>query len=265
MSNKYFAIVWIILNLFLGLQQARAQNGINDISQIKYFYDNLRFEEAIEFGQEYLNESTELGPKQLAYIHQYLAFSFFNIGQADSARVHFLSLLSINPDIKLDPLATSPKILDFFNQTKKDFREINDQKKFFSYPEYIFLEDKRPSAAWRSALLPGWGQFYKGQPTRGYIYAGAFISSAVILGISVINENKYQDRYLNSGDPEEIKNNYDKYNSWSKIRRISTISTVGIWLLSFADALWSDYPKIDLNITGILNSNVSLLSFRYFF
>jgi hypothetical protein len=265
MSNKYLIIVLVFLSLFLYNQQAQAQNDLNEISQIKYLYDDLRFEEAIQFGRKYLKESNDLGSKQLTYIHQYLAFSFFNIGETDSARVHFLSLLSVTPEKELNPLETSPKIIDFFNQTKSDFQEINDQKKFISYPEYIFLEDKRPGAAWRSAILPGWGQFYKGQSTRGYILGGAFITSAVILGVSIVNENKYRDSYLAGTDPQDISDYYDKYNNWSKVRQISTYTTIGIWILSFADALWSDYPKIDLNLTSGINPDMSLLSFRYYF
>ena len=127
------------------------------------------------------------------------------------------------------------------------------------------MEDKRPSAAWRSAILPGWGQYYKGQPTRAYILGGAFLTSAVILGVSIVNENKYKDSYLNSTDPGEITSNYNTYNNWSKVRQISTYTTIGIWLLSFADALWSDYPKTNLNISGSVNSDLAVLSLRYYF
>jgi len=264
MLNKYFTFVLLNLSLILCGQQALAQKDVNEISQIKYLYDGLRFEESIQFGWDYLKESDKLSTKQLSYIHQYLAFSFFNIGQTDSARVHFLSLLSINTDIKLNPLETSPKIIDFFDQIKNDFTEINTQKMFISYPEYIFVEDKRPDAAWRSAILPGWGQFYKEQPTRGYIFGGAFLTSAAILGVSIVNENKYKDSYLNSTDLDEISNTYDKYNNWSKIRQVSTYSTIGIWLLSFADALWSDYPKIGLNYsTGDYNSGLLSVKFSF--
>ena len=53
----------------------------------------------------------------------------------------------------------------------------------------------------------------------------------------------------------DILNKYDTYNNWSKVRQISTITTVGIWLLSFADAIWSDYPRIELgNSKGEINS-----------
>jgi hypothetical protein len=229
------------------LGNAYAQSSTRDITQIKFLYNELRFEEAIHYGQQSLRKDDGLSPQHLEYIHRYMAYSFYNIGLLDSSRVYFLSLLSINPGIELDPVDTSPKIIDFFNQIKINFQEINANTTIISYPKYVFIEDRRPAAAWRSALLPGWGQYYKGQPTRAYIFGGAFLTSAVVLGVSLVNESKYKDQYLNSTDPEDINNYYDSYNNWSKIRQMSTYTIIGIWLLSFADAIWSDFPRIELN------------------
>lgn len=251
MLNKSVIIPIIVFTgLILVSQNSKAQENVSDISEIKYLYDGFRFEETILYGQNILKDPSLLTPKQLGYIHQYLAFAYFTIGKSDSARLHFLSLLSISPQTELDPLETSPKIIDFFNQAKSDFEEINDQKRYIAYPEYVFIEDKRPAAAWRSAVLPGWGQYYKGQSTRAYILGGAFLTSAVVLGVSIVNENKYRDSYLSSSDPDDISRFYDKYNNWSKVRQIFTYSTIGIWLLSFADAIWSDYPKVELHISS---------------
>ncbi len=92
-----------------------AQPDNYDLLQVKYLYDDLRFEEAIEAGQEILNRGNLLEEKeQLAFLHQYLAFSFYQIGQSDSSRSHFISLIIIEPKKELDPLHTSPKIIDFF-------------------------------------------------------------------------------------------------------------------------------------------------------
>jgi hypothetical protein len=266
MLNKLLILFIIFFTgLISTIEDANAQDGVKDISEIKYLYDGFRFEEAIILGESHLKNPDQLSQKKLGYIHQYLAFAYFTIGESDSARLHFLSLLSISPSIELDPLETSPKIIDFFQQTKNDFEKMNDQKLVLSYPQYIFIEDKRPGAAWRSAILPGWGQFYKDQPTRGYIFGGAFFTSLTILGISAIYEKKYKDDYLNSTDPQEIQSKYDQYNKWSKVRQVATYSTIGIWLLSFADALWSDYPKMEISISSKLNLDPSGFTIVYRF
>jgi hypothetical protein len=263
--KNYIILTAFCLNILGYIGNALTQDTTPDISQIKFLYDELRFEEAIKFGHYVLKEEDISSPQHLGYIHQYMAYSFFNLGNSDSTRVHFLSLLSVNPDIELNPVDTSPKIIDFFNQTKTNFQQINDNPNIISYPSYVFIEDKRPDAAWRSAILPGWGQYYKGQNTRAYIFGGAFLTSAVILGVSIVNENKYKDKYLNSFEPEEIQNNYDSYNNWSKMRQVSTYTTIGIWLISFADAIWSDYPKMELDVSSGTGTESSLISFVYHF
>ncbi len=152
----------------------------------------------------------------------------------------------------------------FFNQIKSDFESVNSEDIYIPYTRYIFIEDKRPSAAWRSAILPGWGQYYKGQHTRAYIFGSAFLASTLFLGVAIINENNYKDSYLSSSDPDEISGYYDKYNNWSKVRKISTVTTIGIWVLSFADALWSDYPKIEFNLSRS-GYNSATLSYSFAF
>jgi hypothetical protein len=234
-----------------------------DLTQLKYLYTEMRLEEAVAYGQILLGSSDYQVPAQLEYIHQYMAFSFFTLGQPDSARKHFLSLLTISPDKEFTLLETSPKIIDFFNRTKNDYQEINSKNQFISYPEYIFIQDRRPDAAWRSAILPGWGQHYKHQKSRAYVLGGGFIISGIVFGISAINEQKYKDAYLNSIAPEEISANYDRYNNWSKARRASLYTLAGIWLVSLADAIWSDYPKLEL--TYVSADNLSLLSINYSF
>jgi hypothetical protein len=264
MLNKFFILSALLAGLFLCTEQSHAQSSTVDISQIKYLYEELRFEESIQLGQNILKKEETLSAQQLEYIHQYVAFSFYNVGNTDSARVHFLSLLTINPDKELNTLDTSPKIIEFFNQIKANLEEIHTTSNIVAYSKYIFIEDKRPDAAWRSAILPGWGQYYKGQHSRAYILGGTFLTSAIILGVSIINENKYKDAYLSSTNPAEISNNYDKYNNWSKARQISTYTTVGLWLLSFADALWSDYSRIEVEISDHQLSSVAI-SFKFNF
>ena len=97
----------------------------------------------------------------------------------------------------------------------------------------------------------------------GYL-GGAFLTSVVIFGVSLVTENRFKNSYHNITDPDDISSNYDKYNNWSKIRQLSTYTTIGIWLLSFADALWSDYPKIELNYLTT-DHNTDLLSVKFSF
>lgn len=59
------------------------------------------------------------------------------------------------------------KIVDFNEYVKEVVKEEKIRQQ----------DDLRRSALWRSALLPGWGQWYAGQTTRGGIYGGMFLTS----------------------------------------------------------------------------------------
>jgi hypothetical protein len=259
-------LLFIILIILSGTcYLSNAQDMRSDILQIKYLYDDLRFVQAVNAGRELLQEKDRVrDPGQLIFIHQYMGFSFFQLNQMDSARVYFLGLLSIDPKKELDLLTASPKIVNFFNQLKTDYKNLGNDIVYIPYPQYIFIEDKRPGAAWRSAILPGWGQYYKGQTSRAYTFGGFFSVSALTLISSALLENSYHHKYLESTNPAEIEKNYTTYNTWSQVRQISTYTTIGIWLLAFADAIWTETARIELS-TPLSGNSIISVSFAYVF
>jgi hypothetical protein len=183
-----------------------------------------------------------------------MALSFYNIGKLDSARSHFLTLLSIQPDFELDPINVSPKIISFFEQIKKEVKSSQTENAI-EYTKYVFLEDPRPAATFRSALIPGWGQMYKSQKKRGYIIGGAFIASLIATGASIYFEKDAHNKYLDSTTPNSIEENYNLYNGWFKKRKLFTITTISIWVVAVLDALWAPYPQATLSVD---KHNVSL-------
>lgn len=235
--KKNLIIIRLTTVLLLFATVISSQTTSVKISQMRFYYDDVRYEDAISTGQEILEKSAEFSIDQLAFVHQYLGLAFFNIGQQDSARSHFLSWLSIDPQASLDPVTTSPKIVAFLEETRsKQLMPVPKSEVSFSH--YLIRQDPRPSATWRSMLLPGWGQSYKGQKTRAMIIGGAFISAAGAAGVAWWQESRSHDRYLDSMTPEDIASNYDTYNSWYKTRRNLTIVAISAWAIAAADALW---------------------------
>lgn len=222
----------------------QAQSSIADILQVKFYYDAVEFEKAISTGREILTSGQSFTADELSFLHRYLALSYYNIGQVDSARIHFLSLLSLDAGYELDPVTVSPKIIDFFNDIKKDYQALAGSGP--AYTRYVFVQDPRPGAAWRSMLLPGWGQFYKHQKTKGYILGGTFWGSLLAAGLSLVMENNARDDYLGSVAPEEIERTYSDYNQWHKTRQAFTIASAALWALAVGDALWSPYSRPSL-------------------
>ena len=220
-----------------------AQPANSDILQVKFYYDSFEFDKAISAGNNILQSQRRLAPEELAFLHQYLALSFYNTGQPDSARVHFLNLLSVNPGLELDPVTISPKIIEFFNEIKKDYQALSGSSPSLAHTKYVFVEDLRPAAAWRSALLPGWGQFYKGQKAKGYVLGGAFWGSLLATGVAWVNEDRAHQDYLDSQTPADIENNYADYNKWYKTRRSLALASAVLWAVALGDAIWSSYPQ----------------------
>lgn len=116
---------------------------------------------------------------------------------------------------------------------------------FFKTPElfcqYLDLSHKTPSnAAIRSAVVPGWGQYFNGDKTRAGIVAGA---EAALIVSSVIMYSKadstYSD-YERKGVPDDPL--YDEYKSQKKTADILLGLAIAGWVYNIVDAyLFSPY------------------------
>jgi tetratricopeptide (TPR) repeat protein len=239
---------------FFCQQPFYAQLSTYNAVQVKVLYEALEFDKAIQSGQNLLKSNHQFNRDELSTIHQFMALSFYNMGKIDSARVHFLSLLSIQPDFELDPVSVSPKIISFFEQLKNGSQSATTEPAI-GYTKYVFLEDLRPKATLRSALLPGWGQIYKYQKKKGYFIGGAFIASLGATGVSLYFEKDNHNKYLDSTTPAAIKKNYNTYNNWFKRRKLFTIATVSIWAIGILDALWA--PYLDTKVS-VRNEDITL-------
>lgn len=217
-----------------------------DILRVKILYNDAAFSEAIGLARQLLHAERAHLPEELIFLHQYAALSFYNTGDLDSARVHFLSLLSIDPETRLDPVEVSPKIIEFFEAIKGERPEPVPSATGPGYTRYILLDDLRVGAGWRSAFLPGWGQFYKGQKTRGSVLGGAFWGSLIGAGVSYLKEKTAKDDYRDATAPAAISEAYDRYNRWYKTRRTLSAVTVALWAITVADAGLSPYPRTSL-------------------
>lgn len=256
MLNKYrFLLISILLVLQTNLIAGSAPEQAFRVRQL---YESLQFEQAVALGRSLLKSDHVFNREELLTIHQYSGYAFFNLGQIDSARAHFLSLLTIDSGYRLDPVNTSPKIIRFYNKIKKAYLQKRVKESNPAYVKYVFVEDPRPAAGWRSAILPGWGQYYKKQLQRGRIYGVAFVTAGVAALTGFALEKYYHQKYLDSKIPAKINDNYDKYNFWYKTRRVSLYLTAIVWGASIADALWGPYEKAKLSASFQNGTTLSL-------
>ncbi|MBU1984121.1 hypothetical protein KJ815_06915, partial [bacterium] len=133
-------------------------------------YDEGNFDEAELAALRGLRAGTELDELDLLKFHVILGYVYVARDQKDAAMREFTHILSVNPASELDPVMTSPKILEVFRQARADYMlRVASEPAVYRMPQ----ADVRLSASWRSLVLPGWGQLYKQQKVKGSVIAAA--------------------------------------------------------------------------------------------
>jgi hypothetical protein len=90
------------------------------------------------------------------------------------------------------------------------------------------------NAAARSAVLPGWGQYFNGQATKGYIVASGFVLTAVTAYLFYDKANATYDDYEKLG----VRNSslYSDYETQSNQAMVASFFAAGIWVYGIVDA-----------------------------
>lgn len=221
-----------------------AQISDSRILAVKIHYDELQYERAVATGNRLLTGGGDFSPGDLAFLHRYMALANYNLGRQDSSRSHFRSLLSLRPDLRLDPAEVSPKIIEFFDGIRA---EMETAQPGTGFTRYVMVEDDRREALWRSALVPGWGQVHKGQWTRGLLVGGLFWGSVAALTWNALEEGDARDAYTAAVFPDDIAARYDDYNGYHRARQWWTVAAVSLWALNAVDAGWGprSTPRLD--------------------
>ena len=253
-SRNYIKLLALLL---LNISIIFAQEAYPILYQIREAFNNLNFSRTIELSTRAIKDYQYYSADQLVQIYQYRALAYYNLGSEQEAAEAFRSALSLNPGLELDPVTVSPKIRNFFSEIKAHHATYEDEAENRGESRYIIRDDIRPQAAWRSMVLPGWGQLYKGQETKGYLIFSGFMLNSVGLITAVIYERSARDAYLNAVQPAEIEARYQEYDKWNNIRRILTGTGIAIWLYAFGDALWSPTPPVEGISITVLPSRLS--------
>jgi len=257
MKHLQILIFILFTNLILFCQENRIS-----VSQIEEAYNNINFDRVINLSSRALENHDLYSADELIDLYKIRGFTFFHIGNESEAKSSFQSALTINPELKLDEITVSPKIIDFFNNLKKRTATDMNKKQEPGFTKYVLVDDPRPAAALRSAILPGWGQYYKEEEEKAYIVFSAFAANSIALVYSLIQENSTRDEYIKANSSSQIESKYKSYNSWFKARQFLTYSEILIWSFAFADALWSPVNK-DQILTFHISSNLFSVTFAF--
>ena len=109
------ALMLALLSMAPAFAQPDSQRLIQQIIQD---YDSLRYADGEAKALTALKDHQRFSPRELVTLHTYLGYIEFALGKSDSAKVQFGAALSLNPEIKMDPVYTSPKIIALFEEVK---------------------------------------------------------------------------------------------------------------------------------------------------
>lgn len=223
--------------------QAQEDSERVSVDSIRAAYERLDYEAVKAKARRALDQYEAYSVEELAQIHVLLGVVHYAQNDQPAAREQFEQALTLNPTMSLDEVQYAPKIVRFFEQIKAE-REANQQEQ----PEkaasrevvrYIVRDDPRPQAALRSMILPGAGQFYKGQSEKGWTLVGLW--AGVLAGTELVDFFRAQARenYLAARGPD-IPGAYQRYNRWRWTYDALRMTAVGVWLYSVGEALITD-------------------------
>ncbi|MCX7994281.1 MAG: tetratricopeptide repeat protein [candidate division WOR-3 bacterium] len=239
---------FILLAFFCSLgtgQQVTGDSLLKMLDRAKVYYNNGEYENAIKQLEVALQYLKQLNQNEQVEAYKYLAFSYVAFGNKEKAKEQFKKALSLDPKLELDPATVSPKIIKVFEEAKAEMVPVVSPPAPPSpKPVQPAVQSKSVSisgALLRSCCLPGWGQLYKGESSKGkkMAIAAVVLFPTTLLATSI--QNARHEDYLNvePGNEDEMDRAYNEYRLWYNISAICWLSYLGLYGYNIYDVLTS--------------------------
>lgn len=173
-------------------------------------------------------------PAQLAEIHTLRALLASQRNETAAVDAHFRAALQLARDFRLDPIFFSPALQNRFEQIRSQMPTTETPVRVET--RYVMVPDQRVAAAWRSLVLPGWGQRFKGQKIKGNIF---LISAATLAGATAATQllrAHAKEEYLKA-EAGEVEARYRTFNRYHLLRNNLALGLGIVWGASALEAL----------------------------
>ncbi|MCG3156094.1 MAG: hypothetical protein DKINENOH_02706 [bacterium] len=203
-------------------------------AEIKRALQRGEFQLATALADSAIAHFQDFAPAQLAEIHALRGLLAYQRNEAAAVDAHFRSALQLSRTIQLDPIFFSPALQHRFEQIRSQMPQTEAPVR--QETRYLMIPDQRVAAAWRSLVLPGWGQRFKGQKTRGQVF---LISAATLAGATLtahVLRERAEERYLRAG-AAEVQARYHTLNHYHLLRNNLALGLGVVWGASCLDAL----------------------------
>ncbi|MFZ0452930.1 MAG: hypothetical protein WCE54_08135 [Ignavibacteriaceae bacterium] len=241
---------WIICTLFFLFSiNIFCQINGDSLKTLKKQFESFEYQKVINSANKLLAGKDTISKANLKEIYRMKGISHFSINQDDSAKYSFREILKLDSTYSLDSSKTSPKIVAFFNDIKKNFRneQIEIRKLAEARTDTVYVpqyvrninsEENLKKSIALSIIFPGVGHLARGYTVKGWIFTAL---TAATLGSTIYftyDTNRRQKDYMNQTQPSLISSKYNSYNSAFKKRNLSIIALAAVWLYTQIDLLF---------------------------
>ena len=218
---------------FFTMTSLPAQNVKKEIESLENQFKNFQYSQVIEKGKFLLADRFTTRTDSLE-IYKYMLSSAYAISDTTLARSIIQDILHTDPKFTLNPLETSPKIIEFFNVVKLNLQKdhVTDSLtvKDIKHSELRQSPSISPLSTLSSVLLPGSGHLLENDRKRGILFtsiSGVFIGSIIYSSIVL---SDHREQYMQARDGSNYDRLYNQYNRSYKIRN-TLLSVYGLWNL----------------------------------
>ena len=238
----------------LTLNEKNEKKGKKETGEIEKIYEkfkNFEYSDVILLTEEILKKQPDITKDKLMEILRMRAVSYYSTGDVNSSFTAFMDILKANPEYRFDPIITSPKIINFFEEIRSNFNKtiseqntnLNTRNK--NNPDLIKLTqhyNNQKKAIFRSLIFPGWGHFSIKKNKKGLLYSSANIG-LIISSIYFINDSRQKEKkYLQETDKSIIDKRYDSFNSAYKNRNMILAAYSAFWVIAQIDLIKFSLP-----------------------
>jgi hypothetical protein len=247
MVRTAIAILLIALPAF-------AQEVPVSLVDVRNAYEAFDYQRVISISEQLLAHSDTVSGSSRITLFTLNGVAHFVRGEEMPARKSFLEIIKNDSTFALDSVLYSPKIVEFFNQVKKEAQQPAEHPQTLEerktpkeqapvISKQIVLHSFSGIVA-RSLILPGWGHLVVESSPKGWLLTGAAAATMASGIYYIVKTNSREHDYLNETDRQKIAEKYDDYNSAYKTRNILLGAYAAIWTVAQLDLLFFSHDEL---------------------
>ena len=240
-----------------------------DLKKLNREFQLFNYSKVISLADGFIADKGGFSKDELIEIYLLKGISHYSLGESELVKESFFEILNLDNNYKINSSQVSPKIIREFEKLRIEYDRTNIKKEFTSVVKIdtLYKVDTlllKPNnklyseTVIRSMVFPGWGHFYSGNRTKGWILSAA---NSVTLGSMlyfIYDTNRKESSYLNEIDPTLIEEKYSYFNKSYKIRNSLIAAYAVLWIYTQIDILFfSEIPFVPVVNTSAFNNSTN--------